>query len=105
MKRICGLIGFYLLAVFLSPTVAGEIPVGIYGTLSGTDTDVNGMSYGPRDYLTYVNQKFGGVMGHKYVPVLLDGKNQIPEEVKVFKRGRRQRGCSLVAGLQVGQRP
>jgi branched-chain amino acid transport system substrate-binding protein len=25
-------------------------------------------------------------MGHKYVPVLLDGKNQIPEEVKVFRR-------------------
>lgn len=86
MKRISGLILFCLLAVFLSPAAAGEIAVGIYGTLTGTDTDVNGMSYGPRDYLTYVNAKFGGVMGHKYVPILLDGKNQIPEEVKVFKR-------------------
>jgi branched-chain amino acid transport system substrate-binding protein len=65
---------------------AGEIPVGIYGTLTGTDTDVNGMSYGPKDCLTYVNEALGGVMGHKYVPILLDGKNQIPEEVKVFKR-------------------
>lgn len=86
MKKISGLILFCLLAASFSASMAGEIPVGIYGTLTGTDTDVNGMSYGPRDYLTYVNQKFGGVMGHKYVPVLLDGKNQIPEEVKVFKR-------------------
>jgi branched-chain amino acid transport system substrate-binding protein len=86
MKKVfCGIL-LCLLAVFVLPVSAGEIPVGIYGTLSGTDTDVNGMSYGPRDFLTYVNEKFGGVMGHKYVPILLDGKNQIPEEVKVFKR-------------------
>jgi len=65
---------------------AAEIPVGIYGTLTGTDTDVNGMSYGPKDCLTYINEKAGGVMGNRYAPILLDGKNQIPEEVKVFKR-------------------
>ena len=86
MKKVfCGIL-LCLLAVFVLPVSAGEIPVGIYGTLSGTDTDVNGMSYGPRDFLTYVNEKFGGVMGHKYVPILLDGKNAIPEEVKAFKR-------------------
>ena len=86
MKRMVGILVICLLSVIGSSALAGEIPVGIYGTLSGTDTDVNGMSYGPRDYLTYVNEKLGGVMGHKYVPILLDGKNQIPEEVKVFKR-------------------
>ena len=86
MKKMSSLILFCLFAISFLPAFAGEIPVGIYGTLTGTDTDVNGMSYGPRDYLTYVNEKFGGVMGHKYVPILLDGKNQIPEEVKVFKR-------------------
>ncbi len=84
-KALCGAL-LCLLAVLVPPVSAGEIPVGIYGTLSGTDTDVNGMSYAPRDFLTYVNEKFGGVMGHKYVPILLDGKNQIPEEVKIFKR-------------------
>jgi branched-chain amino acid transport system substrate-binding protein len=73
-------------AIFTSLAFAQEIPVGIWGTLTGTDSDVNGMSYGPRDYLTYVNEKLGGVMGHKYNPILLDGKNSIPEEVKVFKR-------------------
>jgi branched-chain amino acid transport system substrate-binding protein len=86
MKKMSSLILCCLFAISFLPAFAGEIPVGIYGTLTGTDTDVNGMSYGPRDYLTYVNEKFGGVMGHKYVPILLDGKNQIPEEVKVFKR-------------------
>jgi len=78
---VIGLVGLMAVSAY-----GGEIPVGIYGTLTGTDTDVNGMSYGPKDYLTYVNEKLGGVAGHKYVPVLLDGKNAIPEEVKVFKR-------------------
>jgi ABC-type branched-subunit amino acid transport system substrate-binding protein len=86
MKKCVGFIVICLLALTVFSANAGEIKVGIYGTLTGTDTDVNGMSYGPKDYLTYVNEKFGGVMGHKYVPVLLDGKNQIPEEVQVFKR-------------------
>ncbi|MGC1403365.1 MAG: ABC transporter substrate-binding protein, partial [Thermodesulfobacteriota bacterium] len=86
MKKFTGFIIFCLLGLLASPLMAAEIPVGIWGTLSGTDTDVNGMSYGPRDYLTYVNEKLGGVMGHKYNPILLDGKNSIPEEVKVFKR-------------------
>ncbi|RJQ80161.1 MAG: branched-chain amino acid ABC transporter substrate-binding protein [Desulfobacteraceae bacterium] len=88
MKKISILIiaSLIMTAGFFSTASAGEIPIGIWGTLSGTDTDVNGMSYGPRDFLTYANEKFGGVMGHKYVPILLDGKNAIPEEVKVFKR-------------------
>jgi len=86
MKKLIGLLVLVSLGLVAISAHAGEIPVGIYGTLTGTDTDVNGMSYGPKDYLTYVNEKFGGVMGHKYVPILLDGKNSIPEEVKVFKR-------------------
>jgi len=86
MKRLIGFLILVFLGLLVISAHAGEIPVGIYGTLTGPDTDVNGMSYGPKDYLTYVNEKFGGVIGHKYIPVLLDGKNQIPEEVKVFKR-------------------
>ena len=86
MKRFIGLALFGMICSIGFGVYAGEVPVGIYGTLTGTDTDVNGMSYGPKDFLTYINEKAGGVMGHKYVPVLLDGKNQIPEEVKVFKR-------------------
>ena len=86
MKKFTGFLIFCLLGLMSFSLMAAEIPVGIWGTLSGTDTDVNGMSYGPRDYLTYVNEKMGGVMGHKYNPILLDGKNSIPEEVKVFKR-------------------
>jgi branched-chain amino acid transport system substrate-binding protein len=86
MKRALQCLFICLAITGVLSAYGAEIPVGIYGTLTGTDTDVNGMSYGPKDYLTYVNEKVGGVMGHKYHPVLLDGKNQIPEEVKVFKR-------------------
>ena len=86
MKKVLCAVLCSLMALFILPVYAADIPVGIYGTLTGSDSDVNGMSYGPRDFLTYANTKFGGVMGHKYVPILLDGKNTIPEEVKVFKR-------------------
>lgn len=86
MKRLTTIVIFLLVGLLAVSAYAGEVRVGIYGTLTGTDTDVNGMSYGPKDYVTYVNEKYGGVMGHKYIPILLDGRNQIPEEVKVFKR-------------------
>jgi len=75
MKRWLGFVVICMVALTGLGVQAGEIPVGIYGTLTGTDTDVNGMSYGPKDCLTYINEKAGGIMGHKYVPVLLDGKN------------------------------
>ncbi len=86
MKKLVGFMVTVVFCLVSFSVYAGTIPVGIYGTLTGTDTDVNGMSYGPKNCLTYINEKFGGVMGHKYAPILLDGKNQIPEEVKVFKR-------------------
>lgn len=102
MKKMLSLILMCLLVGSVLPAFGDDIPVGIYGTLTGTDTDVNGMSYGPRDYLTYVNEKLGGVMGHKYVPILLDGKNQIPEEVKVFKRLADVDNCVAINGWSTG---
>lgn len=62
------------------------ITIGIWGTITGPDSDVNGMSYGTRDYFEYLNEKKGGVMGYKYNPILLDGKYSLDEEVKNFKR-------------------
>ena len=52
MGRSLGLIVFFVLGFLGGAAYAGEIPVGVYGTLTGTDTDVNGMSYGPKDFLT-----------------------------------------------------
>ncbi|NWF53453.1 MAG: ABC transporter substrate-binding protein [Syntrophaceae bacterium] len=102
MKKLSVFFALLFLAFVSLPAHAGEIPIGIYGTLTGTDTDVNGMSYGPKDYLTYVNERAGGVMGHKYVPILLDGKNSIPEEVKVFKRLVEVEKVVLVNGWSTG---
>jgi hypothetical protein len=52
MKRWVGLAVVCMIGFMGLSAYAGEIPVGIYGTLTGTDTDVNGMSYGPKDCLT-----------------------------------------------------
>ncbi|WP_206813030.1 ABC transporter substrate-binding protein [Paradesulfitobacterium ferrireducens] len=62
-----------------------KITVGIWGTITGPDSDVNGMSYGTKDYFEFINSK-GGVDGYKYNALLLDGKYQMEEEIKLFKR-------------------
>jgi len=42
MKRFIGLALFGMICSIGFGVYAGEVPVGIYGTLTGTDTDVNG---------------------------------------------------------------
>lgn len=43
-----------------APAVA-DINICIWGTITGPDALVNGMSYGTRDYFEYLNQTQGGV--------------------------------------------
>lgn len=64
----------------------GQIPIGLWATITGPDSDVNGMTLGIRDYLEWVNQKNGGVNGHQFKVTLLDGKYDLNEEIKNFKR-------------------
>jgi branched-chain amino acid transport system permease protein len=41
-----------------------EITVCTWGTITGPDALVNGMTYGTRDYLEYLNQTKGGIAGN-----------------------------------------
>ena len=90
IKKIAVLVMVFVFAIAFSGTGFAkgnkEIPVGIIGVFSGMDTDVNGMSYGTKDYFDWYNDKYGGVMGHPIKCIMLDGKNSIPDEVKNFKR-------------------
>ncbi len=92
MKKKIMLLTAFALITFMAAhgnnlaMAAEPISIGVIGSLTGPDTDVNGMSYGCRDYFKYMNDKYGGFMGHPIKCTLLDGKNQVPEEVKAFKR-------------------
>lgn len=62
------------------------IPVGLWATITGPDSNVNGMTVGIKDYLEWVNTKKGGVDGHPFEVTLLDGKYDLNEEIKHFNR-------------------
>lgn len=62
------------------------IPIGMWGTITGPDSNVNGMTIGIKDYLEWSNEKNGGVNGHPFKVTLLDGKYDLNEEIKNFKR-------------------
>ena len=79
-----------------------EIPVGVFGTLTGKDSDVNGMSYGTRDYFEYINGKFGGIMGHRIKCTLLDGHNITPIEVKHFRTLAGKEKAVMINGWGTG---
>ncbi|MHB1406679.1 MAG: ABC transporter substrate-binding protein [Desulfitobacteriaceae bacterium] len=78
-----------------------KITVGVWGTITGPDSDVNGMSYGTKDYLEYINSK-GGVEGYKINALLLDGKYQMEEEIKLFKRLSTVDNAVVINGWSTG---
>src|SRR5271170_303187 len=73
-----------LLALTVGATAqanAAALNVCIWGTITGPDALVNGMSYGIRDYLEYLNQTQGGIAGNKVNTLLLDGRYKLDEEL------------------------
>jgi branched-chain amino acid transport system substrate-binding protein len=42
-----------------------DVTVCTWGTITGPDALVNGMTYGTRDYLEFLNQTKGGIAGQK----------------------------------------
>ena len=80
---------------------AADIKVCIWGTITGPDALVNGMSYGTRDYLDYINER-GGIAGNKLVPLLLDGRYKLDEELKIYRRCVDQEGAVVVNGWSTG---
>jgi branched-chain amino acid transport system substrate-binding protein len=86
----------------VSPARAADITVCIWGALSGPDSSVNGVIYGPRDYFEYLNQSKGGIAGNKVKVLLLDGRYKLDEELKHYRRCVDQEQAVFVSGWSTG---
>jgi branched-chain amino acid transport system substrate-binding protein len=85
-----------------APAAAAEITFCIWGTITGPDALVNGMSYGTRDYLEFLNQTKGGIAGNKVRLLLLDGRYKLDEELKLYRRCVDQEQAAVVDGWSTG---
>ncbi|HET7825779.1 MAG TPA: ABC transporter substrate-binding protein [Anaeromyxobacter sp.] len=97
-------IGRVLLAVALlaaAPALA-DVNVCIWGTITGPDALVNGMSYGTHDYFQYLNQTKGGIAGQKVNALLLDGRYKLDEELKIYRRCVDQENAVVINGWSTG---
>ncbi|MGX9394105.1 ABC transporter substrate-binding protein (plasmid) [Nitrobacteraceae bacterium UC4446_H13] len=81
---------------------AADISICMWGTITGPDALVNGMSYGTRDYLEYLNQTEGGIEGHKIKVLLLDGRYKLDEEQKNYRRCVGEEKAVFVKGWSTG---
>jgi branched-chain amino acid transport system substrate-binding protein len=94
-----------LLALTVGATAQGNaaaLNVCIWGTITGPDALVNGMSYGIRDYLEYLNQTQGGIAGNKVNTLLLDGRYKLDEELKIYRRCVDEEGAAFISGWSTG---
>ena len=89
-------------ALASAPAAATDVKVCIWGTITGPDALVNGMSYGTRDYLEYLNETQGGIAGNKIVPLLLDGRYKLDEELKIYRRCVDQENAVVINGWSTG---
>jgi len=91
-----------LLATAAATPAWADINVCIWGTITGPDALVNGMSYGTRDYLEYLNKSQGGIGGQKINALLLDGRYRLDEELKIYRRCVDQEKAVVVNGWSTG---
>jgi len=85
-----------------TPALAADINVCVWGTITGPDALVNGMSYGTHDYFTYLNQTKGGIAGNKVNALLLDGRYKLEEELKIYRRCVDQENAVVINGWSTG---
>jgi len=83
---------------WIAPAAAADITVCMWGTIAGPDALVNGMAYGLRDYLEFLNQTKGGIAGNKVKLLLLDGRYKLDEELTNYRRCVDQEQAVLVNG-------
>lgn len=105
MKR--HLVGGLLLAAAIglgaAPAArAADINVCLWGTINGPDALINGMTYGFRDYLEYLNQTAGGIAGQPVHTTMLDGRYKLDEELKIYRRCVGEENAVLVGGWSTG---
>ncbi len=99
----CRLIGATVAGMIALATQAqADITVCTWGTITGPDALVNGMTYGTRDYLEYLNQSKGGVAGNKIRVLMLDGRYKLDEELKIYRRCADQEQAVVINGWSTG---
>ena len=99
-KKLFGA-AFAALVAAAAPAKA-DITVCTWGTITGPDALVNGMTYGTRDYLEYLNQTKGGVAGQKIKVLMLDGRYKLDEELKFYRRCADQEQAVVINGWSTG---
>src|SRR5262249_31547450 len=96
------LAGVLALALAVAAPARAEGDVCIWGTITGPDALVNGMSYGIRDYLDYLNQTEGGIAGNVVKTELLDGRYKLDEEQKIYRRCVDEEKAAFISGWSTG---
>ena len=101
MKRL--LVGAAIAGTLaIAAPARAEITVCAWGTITGPDALVNGMTYGTRDYLEYLNQTKGGIAGNKIRVLMLDGRYKLDEELKIYRRCADQEQAVVINGWSTG---
>jgi len=90
------------LALAVPVAALADVNVCVWGTITGPDAGVNGMSYGTVDYLNHLNQTQGGIAGQKVNVLLLDGRYKLDEELKIYRRCVDQENAVVVKGWSTG---
>ena len=88
--------------IALAAPAKADITVCTWGTITGPDALVNGMTYGTRDYLEFLNQTKGGVAGQKIRVLMLDGRYKLDEELKIYRRCADQEQAVVINGWSTG---
>ena len=100
-KRMCAAT-VVLASLAAAFPAAADVNVCIWGTITGPDALVNGMSYGTRDFLEYLNKSQGGIAKQKINIVFLDGRYRLDEEQKIYRRCIEQENAVVVNGWSTG---
>jgi branched-chain amino acid transport system substrate-binding protein len=94
--------GLLIAALVTAAPAAADVNVCIWGTITGPDALVNGMSYGTKDYLEYLNGTQGGIARNKLNVLLVDGRYKLDEELKIYRRCVDQENAVVVNGWSTG---
>lgn len=100
MKKL--VLGAAVAALFAASSARAEITVCAWGTITGPDALVNGMTYGAADYLKYLNESKGGIAGEKIKVLMLDGRYKLDEELKIYRRCADQEQAVVINGWSTG---
>ena len=100
MKKL--VLGAAVAALLAAAPARADITVCAWGTITGPDALVNGMTYGTADYLKYLNETKGGVAGEKIKVLMLDGRYKLDEELKIYRRCADQEQAVVINGWSTG---